>query len=185
MILIVFFFKGPSAHNVICVDGYYKYIDSWKSLEKIECLDNKVLENKKWISIKMSCIFGYSDIIVSRYVTYVYELGLIITDVVAGEHETFFNIGDSFNVNIGDCVIISDGINNIYYFNDKNIIPKIDLVKYSKVYNECSFISQLCIRSSNKKITHCFFKKNDKFIVKYTKNTIKYVFLDDEIILNY
>lgn len=174
---------GPSAHNVICVEGntYYESISSWVTKQRVDCFDNVVLENEEWISVKMSCVIGYSEITMKRYVTYVFDKGLIITDIVSdskgNDYLTYFNIGISFNVETDDSFIrIYDENNSMSYYNDSGVSITLNRVMYSPKYNEEFEINQIMTKSNKKNLTHFILKSKERISTEYSEEFIKYSF---------
>ena len=175
--------KGPRGHNVISIDNkYYNYVDSWITSEKITPQENKV----DALTIKMKTIFGY-DITITRYVTYLKEYGLIISDIIDDKenntYNTYFNIGPSFDIEEDNGIRIVDKNDYLIYHNDIKDNVNINSVKYSKRYNQFEVTKQLEIKTNSKNITHYFFKTGDLIKIKYEKDCIKYTIKNKTIIV--
>lgn len=176
--------KGPSRHNTIAIsnDSFYKYISSFVTKEKIECLENRVLQGDGWLSVRMQCVLGYSEVMISRYVTYVYSAGLLVTDVIKNnasasyQYETFFNIGQNFTAQKGEdniCLMDKTG-NSLTYRNDMLLPVDIEPIQYSPKYNELLPAVQLYIRSVGEKITHSFLRKGMNAEINYSDTAVEY-----------
>lgn len=174
------FYVGPYAHNTINIkdSNFYEYITNWVTNQHIECRETKLEKNKEYFTIKMSCIFGYEEINISRYITYICNLGLIITDIIndkeKNNYESFFNIGKDFKLENNKITNISNEKECIYYSNSEKDSYKIKQVFCSKKYNEEAKTSQIYINTNKKKITHFFLKNNKKTKVEYKNDTIEY-----------
>ena len=115
----------------------------------------------------MRCLFGYSEVEVSRDVTYSFEDGLQIKDTIRRDvsgkllYETFFNIGPDFSLTQEQGVVcLHDGFGHfLYYHNNLNLPVEIRQVQFSVRYNNIQSISQIVVRTKQSSITH-FFSKN-------------------------
>ena len=163
------FMKGPSGHNTICFPDhpFYEHVTSWVTCQRIECFDN-VAGMDKDIRVTMRCLFGYSEVEVSRAVTYSLVDGLQIKDDihhdVGGEllYETFFNIGPDFSLTQEQGVVcLHDDFGHfLYYHNNLSLPVEIRQVQYSVCYNNIQTINQIVVRSKQSSITHFFSKNN-------------------------
>ena len=151
------FYKGPSAHNTICVldHPYYKYINAWKEEQQIMII----------LCYRMKIVLGFSEITIIRYVTYLKEIGLIITDRITSKtdhkYQAFFNIGCDFRLSRGekDSIVFCDNFDNyLYYTNDIKKPVEINQVNYSKKYNEKTTVFQLQAIFTQSIVTHFFSK---------------------------
>ena len=191
------FHKGPAAHNTVSVINklygtpvYWKYVSSWATDEQIGCMENVVLCETPWFSVRMSCTFGYGDIEINRYVTYRPGTGLLITDVrydsVSMDSkadyltESFFNLSPEYEWNGNS---IRDTQHVIYYNNDCHIKPAVKQVVYSDRYNEREQATQLSVRARTKRLTHAFLLNDYAWSVKYFNREICYIIGNDRIVV--
>lgn len=178
------FCKGPSGHNTIAVsdDLFYKYITGFVTRERIDCLENRVWQGDGWLSVRMQCVLGYSELMISRYVTYVYSAGLLVTDMIQNntsasyQYRTFFNIGQDFAARKNEeCISLTDEAgNSLTYRNDMSVPVDIVPVQYSPRYNELLPSVQMVIKTDVERITHSFLRNTEKACITYGENTIGY-----------
>lgn len=176
------FSKGPEGHNTVRISGddFYRYVDSWVSRERVTALGCRARQGEGWMSVRMQCVYGYRDVTVCRYVTYVYGIGLLITDMPENggdlQYETYFNIGHEFDVEkVDGGISVHDGSGiSLTYSNDRSLDADIIPMRYSKRYNQSIQSVQLSVRNSGGVITHWFLKNGEKPLVSYTEKTIEY-----------
>ena len=184
------FFVGPSAHNTINIsdNSFYEYVTNFVTRQRVDCCENRIVQGDGWLSIKMSCIFGYDEVVISRYVTYMNSMGLFVTDIIQNktemsyQYETFFNVGRDFMVEKDkELCLHDDAGNNLYYNNDLCVPVEVIPVQGSFRYNEKFPTSQLYLKSSECKVTHSFLKKASGVKVIYTETDIEYSIPDENI----
>lgn len=177
---------GPSAHNVICVadNSFYKPYTSWVTKQRIDTYDNEVIEGNNWINVKMSCVLGYSEVKIYRYVTYIFQKGLVITDIVIDkkdrEYITYFNIGLGFDIILDESFFCIQDCQEhqikMYYNNNSNAVAIINKVMYSTKYNEENETNQIALKTNQKNVTHCFLREKEKIATTISEESIVYSF---------
>ena len=178
------FNKGPQGHNTIAVPdgGFYRCVTSWATSERIDSLANRVEWADGQMSVRMQCVLGYGDVLMSRYVTYINNVGLLVTDMIqehaglAYKYETYFNIGHDFVAECADGAISihDDEGHTLTYGNDRSLKAEIKPIQISRRYNEQEESSQMTIKTDGGIVTHSFLKSDGKVTVSYSDETIEY-----------
>jgi hypothetical protein len=162
--------------------GFYRCVTSWATSERIDSLANRVEWADGQMSVRMQCVLGYGEVILSRYVTYISNIGLLVTDMIqehigmAYKYETYFNIGHDFVTEWADGGISihdKEG-HSLTYSNDRSLKAEIKPIQISRRYNESEESVQMTVKTDGGIMTHSFLKSDDKVTVSYTDETIEY-----------
>ena len=177
--------KSPVAHNTIAINGnmYWQAMDAWNVNQYVDHTITKSLKGTNGNSVRMSCILGKNEICVTRIVTYVNSVGILITDFISGdsfeEYEAFFNIAEDARIGFKqDYYIIQKEDTLLFYCNTLMEDTQIIDGKYSNRYNIGFLNKRIHGKSTSRVLSHYFLFKNNSVVTKVEKGKLIYVNAD-------
>lgn len=162
--------KDPEAHCTVRINGdkYWKCLNAWNTEQSIS--DNIIRLNEVECqgeivhSVLMSCSFG-NEIIVNRIVSYINEIGILITDMIDGDkyenYQACFPLSPGVEVNdINNQKHLALGQLSVYYSNDAENPTSVIDATCSVRYNTRKKNKRILLKSQHKCITHFFLFRN-------------------------
>lgn len=182
--------KSPVSHNTIAINGntYWKTKDAWEADQYIQNNITKTIKGINGNNIHMSCILGKNEIRVTRIVTYVKSIGIIITDLINGdsfkEYEAFFNIDKEVQIDFKkDYYLIQ--LEDVSLFYNNTIMDNTQIIygRCSKRYNIGFLNNRIYCKSKSNVSSHYFMFNKKNVITKIENGNIIYVNTDTQQII--